>query len=430
MTFSSDSLDDWVAYIQTLHVREIELSLERVRTVYRSLCPFGVPFKVISVAGTNGKGSTSEIIASIYREAGYSAGKFTSPHLVRFNERFNINGVDASDSELIQAFDSVEKARADTPITYFEYGLLLAIALFVNAKVDVAILEVGLGGRLDAVNILDADVALITSIALDHTAWLGDTLDEIAYEKSGIARTDRPCVVGVRDAQTAMIKHLNDIEARIVRVGRDFDFKCESNSSWAYSMGELELTGLPLPFGQNDIQLSNAALALTAINLLVKVLPIPLNAVSRGLGQATLAGRCQVVSTKPTIVLDVSHNEASLARLVTFIRSLTVKGKLIAVCGMLKDKEISASLARIAPEVCNWHLATIQVERGASAGHMRECLHSVAPTLSSDSVTMYDSVEMAFRVAQQMLTDDDCLVVFGSFYVVGDIIRLLDESSI
>lgn len=446
MNVDSESVDEWVDYIQTLHAREIELSLERVRHVYQALCPQGAPFKVVSVAGTNGKGSTTEILSSIYRASGVKAGKFTSPHLVDFNERFNINGVDVSDAELIVAFRRIEKVRGDTPITYFEYGLLLAVALFSSAEVDIAIMEVGLGGRLDAVNILDADVAIITSIALDHTDWLGDTVEKIAYEKAGIARANASCIVGVREPQASMRRHFQDIGAISSVIGRDFDYSLNDSSlnngfqdngfqendsqTWAYTSKSLSLNGLPLPFEQAGVQLANASLAIRAVELLKAVFPINHDELLSGLRMARLAGRCQVLSRSPLTILDVSHNEASVARLAEFLasshRQSKEEGRLVAVCGMLKDKEIVASFKCLLEQVDDWHLATINAERGAKASELSDCLTLAAEGFSLGSVSLYDNIESAYNSANETLTANDCLVVFGSFYVAGDIIKIID----
>ncbi len=433
-TFDRSSVAAWMEYIQTLHAREIEMSLDRVREVFLRLCPGGFTPVVISVAGTNGKGSTCAVLASIYQLADHAVGKFTSPHLMRFNERFQINGKDVRDRALIVAFEAVESARGDTPITYFEYGLLLALALFQQHRVDVAIMEVGLGGRLDAVNILDADVSIITSIALDHTAWLGDTLEQIAFEKAGIARAGRPCLVGLRQPQDSMLQHLRKINAETQRLGREFDYLDDGGSDWAYKSDEQSYKQLPLPFSQRGVQLDNASLAIRCIQTLSARLPVDEQALRAGLANAALAGRCQILQREPTILLDVSHNEASLSRLADFVHSLTIGGRIIAVCGMLKDKEISASLAQISPLVGEWHLASIDAERGSSAAHIEHCLQGVfdkqETALSDKSVFLYEDVRTAFRVARATLTADDCLVVFGSFFVAGDILGLLSQGAL
>ncbi len=426
-----------------MHAREIELSLERVKSVYQTLYPDGVPYKVISIAGTNGKGSTAEMLSSIYTQSGWRVGKFTSPHLVRFNERFSINGELVSDADLIEAFERIEAARADVPITFFEYGALLAMVLFAHAQVDVAVMEVGLGGRLDAVNSLDADVAIITSIALDHTAWLGNTLDKIAFEKAGIARAKSPCVIGVAEPQDSMLAHLNAINAVPFVVNQEFSYSHDDNS-WTYELhksgNKTRYAGLPLPFAQGGVQLSNASLAITAALLLSDTLPVSQNSIEKGLAAASIAGRCQVMSEKPLVVLDVSHNEASVSRLARFLSNKLASGlnsrpssrrlaKVIGICGMLEDKEIEASLKCISGLIDDWHFVTINNDRGSSSAALAEKFEALQPQNHEKKVFLHQNVKQAYLEVQKTLNDDDCVVIFGSFFVVGDIISHIDAEA-
>ncbi len=411
----------WVDYIQTLHHREIELSLERVCDVYLRMYPDGLAFKIVTLSGTNGKGSTAELLASIYRQAGYRVGKFTSPHLIDFNERFNIAGQSVDDERLLAAFERVEQSRQDTPITFFEYGTLLAIDLFATSQVDVAIMEVGLGGRLDSVNILDADVSVVTSISIDHTSWLGNTIEQIAYEKVGIARSGKPLVIGLSDAPQNMLDYAAQIGAQVSQVDTDFVYrKNTASTTWEWSANDLALTQLPFPYEQDGVQLNNCALALKALQLLSADLPVEEIDIRDGIRHASILGRCQILNRAPYIVCDVSHNETSVARLAQFLDTLEVgaRGRTIAVCGMLKDKEIKASLEKISARVDEWHTATIHHERGASAFEISLLIKS----LSESTVTQYDRVEDAYDAARATLTSDDCLVVFGSFHIVGDIL--------
>jgi dihydrofolate synthase/folylpolyglutamate synthase len=423
LDFQAMNIDQWVEYIQTLHHREIELSLERVRKVYLRLYPAGMSCKIISLSGTNGKGSTAEICASIYRHAGCKVGKFTSPHLVNFNERININGAPVSDDDLVASFIRIETARNDIPITFFEFGTLLAIDLFEHARVDIAIMEVGLGGRLDSVNILDADVAITTSIAIDHTSWLGDTVEQIAYEKSGIARTGKPYVIGMKKVPETLRAHAEKIKADLYVVGSDFDFNdAEVDRSWSWhSASGMRYSNLPLPFDQAGVQLCNAAAALSAIEQLQTWLPVNESQIKNGVRSAQLAGRCQIVQQKPLVILDVSHNEASVKRLAEFVSGLAplkASSKCVAVCGMLKDKEISASLSQLSNQVDHWYTATIDNERGATSLEVANHLKGITDV----DVVCYDSVTLAYSAALSTLTEDDCLVVFGSFHIVGDIL--------
>lgn len=433
------TVSEWVDYIQTLHHSEIELGIERVAKVYRRLYPDGMPCKVISVAGTNGKGSTAEIIASIYHQAGYKVGKFSSPHLIDFGERYLINGANASDQALLDAFVKIEQARADIPITYFEFGALLAVELFCEAKVDVAVMEVGLGGRLDAINMLDADVALITSISIDHTAWLGNTIEKIAYEKAGIAREASPCVVGIREPAQSIIDYCDEIKSDLQVLGQSFDYqfdKCSNQWSWQSNQStssqiDRHLTQLPLPFSQAGVQLSNAAIAIQAVNLLNDGLLVSDQSIVDGIAKASIQGRCQIFSQKPLTILDVAHNESSVQRLREFVDGQRInkniqQARVYALCGMLKDKEVAQSLACMTGLVEHWHLATIYNERGADAHYLQEQLNSV-DTKSNKTISLHDSVNIAYNDVLKIVKPDDILIVFGSFFVVGDILKATNK---
>jgi dihydrofolate synthase/folylpolyglutamate synthase len=418
---SERSLSEWVDYIQTLHYREIELSLERVREVYLRLYPESISYPVITIAGTNGKGSTAEMLASVLRSANYRVGKFTSPHLVDFKERYNIDGKDVDDNALLASFKKIEAARASIPITFFEFGTLLAIDLFAVAEVDVAIMEVGLGGRLDAINILDADVSVITSIAIDHTAWLGDTIEKIAREKVGVARAAKPCVVGITNPPVAIQSHCADIGAPMLNLGAQFSYRHEPQSDvWDWVAGGASFAALPLPFGQAGVQLSNASCALMALMQLKACLPVTVSDVRQGLHNAQLLARCQVLQSEPTVILDVAHNESSAMRLNEFVQDLNCQGRVLAVVGMLQDKEIGVSLRLLASTVDEWHFATIHAERGAKAGFVAAQLAAQSGLESLNVSNTYNHVESAFNAAFNALKSDD--LFFGSFYIAGDIL--------
>lgn len=431
------TLSQWVDYIQTLHYREIELSLERVSQVYRRMLPKGVPFKVVSVSGTNGKGSSCELISSIFACAGYEVGKYTSPHLVRFNERINIAGEAVSDSDLLQAFERVENARAahqdgEIPLTFFEFSTLLAIDCFTHAGIELAVMEVGLGGRLDAVNILDADISAVTSISVDHTSWLGNTVEEIAVEKAGIARQGRPCILGMATPPQSLVLSCS-ARAAITRTrGSEYDAQLNADGAswqWKSTDGDDRLyNDLPLPFGQSGIQIDNAALAVEVVANFNEVFPVSENALRQGLSRAKILGRCQVLNNDPLIILDVAHNESSIAQLSSFVQQQNVSGRTLAVCGMLRDKDIAASLRQVSSVVSQWHLTTLGGERGASAKELSDILYNDVLENTAESVTVldYPSVTKAYNAAFETLTADDCLLVFGSFFVAGDILKHLD----
>jgi dihydrofolate synthase/folylpolyglutamate synthase len=424
-----ETIADWMEYIQTLHVREIDLSLDRVNQVYRRMYPTGVSFKVVTVAGTNGKGSTSELIYSIYHQAGYKTAKFTSPHISRFNERFSIADCDVSDEVLLAAFVRVEEYRNDTRITYFEYGILLAIELFEQAKIQIAVIEVGLGGRLDASNILDADLAIVTSLSIDHVAWLGSTLEQIGREKIGIARADAPCILGLAEPPQSIVDYCRQLSIEPLMLGIDFNVQSKPElDHWTWQGETQAHLDLPLPFGQRGHQLSNAALAVQAVESMLESFPVNHDEISRGISEASLAGRCQLVSKSPYIVLDVAHNVSSIAGLLEFIQGLKIEGQIHAVCGMLADKQITESLSQLLPLVDFWHLATIDNIRSAQARDIQGLLQDVwheSPLQADFQSQTYDTVVSAFQAAKQRLQSDDCLVVFGSFFVVSDIIGLI-----
>jgi len=423
------TLQQWVDYIQTLHHRQIDLSLDRVRKVYLRLIPADTPFTVISIAGTNGKGSTAEMLSSIYTQAGYNVGKYTSPHLVYFNERYLINGQMVDDAELLAAFEKIEAVRGDVPITFFEFGTLIAIELFRQADIDIAVMEVGLGGRKDAVNVLDPDVAIITSISIDHTAWLGDNTDDISYEKVGIARPEVPCIVGINQPSTRITDYCDEIGANCLIVDQNFSYALSEQAepaSWQWQNGRADYQNLPLPFGQTGVQLSNASVAVCAIECLQNKHVVKEGDVQKGLAQASLAARCQLISKDPLIVLDVSHNVSSVQRLVNFVRNQLQPAdtKISVICGMLNDKEVEASLSLISPIVKNWHLVTIDHERGSSSDQLAEIVHSID---ASVQINTYANVKQAYQQVTNNLKNGDTLVVFGSFFIAGDILTILSD---
>ena len=426
------TVQNWVDYIQTLHARSIDLSLERVSKVYQTLYPQGVPYAVISIAGTNGKGSTAELLASIYKAAGYCVGKYTSPHLVSFSERFLINKRPISEADLLAAFERIEFARGNVPLTFFEFGTLLAIDYFARETVDIAVMEVGLGGRLDAVNILRPDITVITNVAMDHTAWLGDSLAAIAREKFGITRAGIPCVIGMHNPPKSMLELAKDKSVPLLRVGRDFSAMVNSKSNtWDYQNPSLQLQNLPLPFSQAGHQINNAAAALTVIDALENEFAVNRQQIRQGLAGAYNPARCEIVQHDPAVIIDVAHNEASVAALVEFVKTLSPrfpKARIIAVCGMLKDKEIAAALGHIAPCTDQWYLASIDDERGSTAAEIAAILNSLDQPLDAESVHLYEHASAAFDQAVNSANKRDIIVVFGSFFICGDIIKLFQKS--
>ena len=422
-------VNQWMDYIQTLHVREIDLSLERSLQVLHCMYPKGITFKVVSVAGTNGKGSTVELLHSIYSEAGYKVAKYTSPHLNAFNERFVVNRDTVEDDVLLESLRKVEAARESVRLTYFEFGTLVAIDIFQSQAVDLAIMEVGLGGRLDAVNILDADVSVLTSISIDHTQWLGDTVEQIGLEKIGISRTGRSCVIGLTDLPNSVAKYCLNNAVLTRQLGKDFHFSSNSDNSWQWQSNSDEYLDLPLPYHQKGHQLNNAACALMVTEELDSIFPIDQEQIEQGIAKAQILGRCQKIQDSPMIVLDVSHNQSSVQELANFVASQRVQGQVYAVCGMLRDKEVAQSLSCLVEQVAEWHFVSINNERGSTAAELKMMLDEMlASGLTGGHVDKnigsycYDTVRQAYESALSKLNKDDALLVFGSFFIVGDII--------
>ena len=418
------TLEQWLDWQSALNPKSIELGLERVAQVWQVL---GSPYpaqKVISVAGTNGKGSSVALLEGILRAAGYRVGCYTSPHLVRYNERIRIDGRNAEDRSICEAFEQIEQARGDTKLTYFEFGTLAALLLFSQSQLDVALLEVGLGGRLDAVNIVDADVALITGIGLDHTDWLGETLEQIGREKAGIMRAGRPAVFAAPEMPDSVASVAEEVGARLIRVGHDYGYHA-SRDGWDWQGVSSRRTALPLPGMRGAIQLQNAAAALTVLDCLQPMLPIDQKAVRTGLLEARIAGRFEVHQRTCRWVLDVGHNPQAVAHLAAQVGDVFVKGKVHAVVGMLRDKAIAEVFAEIAPRIDCWHLLDLSGEhRGASAVELREALADVEPATAEE----WNDVNACFSSLDRRLQEDDLVVVFGSFVTVGKALAWLHET--
>jgi dihydrofolate synthase/folylpolyglutamate synthase len=409
------TLSGWLAYLETLHPKTIALGLERVRAVYERLsiapvCP------VVTVGGTNGKGSTSAFLERMLSAGGYRVGLYASPHLLRYNERVRIAGGEADDAALCAAFAAVEDVRGDTPLTYFEFGTLAALWLFVRSRLDALVLEVGLGGRLDAVNIIDADVAVVTTVAIDHIDYLGPTREDIAREKAGIFRAGHVAVCADRDPPAALIGQAQAIGARLLRLGAEFGYVAQANQ-WRYFGPGGARHGLPYPALRGNYQLANAAAALTALDALHARLPVPMGAVREALVSIELPGRFQVLPGRPVTVLDVAHNEQAALALSDNIAAMGFHPKTVAVFGCMADKDIDAVIAALKPRVDRWLIASLPPPRGATSAllHARLTGLGVAP----DAILSYEDPATAYRAAREMVTEADRIIVFGSFLTVA-----------
>jgi len=408
-----DSLNDWLAWQETLHPRKIDLGLERVTLVAKRLGLLLPEYGVITVAGTNGKGSSVALLAAMLGAAGYRVGSYTSPHLLHYNERILISGKPVSDAELCRAFDRVDQARGQETLTYFEFGTLAALYLFAGADLDIVLLEVGMGGRLDAVNIIDPDAALVTSIDIDHSAWLGNDRESIGWEKAGIFRRGRPAICSDPSPPLSLEHTANDLGAMWFALGRHY--ACTPGASgWDWQGPDSSYRQLPLPALAGKHQLDNAAGVLMTLVSLRDRFPVQREAVEAGLRHASLAGRLQILPGRVDMILDVAHNPASGRHLAQTLAELPVTGRTWLVLGMLRDKDVAAFTGSLAHAVDHWCLASLGGERGLSAAGLRKMLPATA-----DDVHEFPDVAAACEYAQMQAAAGDRVVVCGSFITVA-----------
>lgn len=417
-----ESLAGWLAYQERLHPQSIALGLERVREVAQRLQLLPTATVTLTVAGTNGKGSSTVLADLIYRAAGYHVGRYTSPHLLHYHERVAIGGEAASDAALCEAFSAIEAAREQVPLTYFEFGTLAALWLFRRERVEVQVLEVGLGGRLDAVNIVDADCALITSIGLDHTDWLGCDLAGIAREKAGIMRAGRPAVCGQADVPASLIEHARAIGAPLRLAGRDFSLgHAAAGGTWTWRSGDRLLRDLPAPGLHGEAQYRNAAGVLAAVDCLQPLRPVPEAALRAALPCLSLPGRYQRVGRT---VLDVAHNKEAVQVLADNLRADGLAGRVLLVLGMLADKPVEAAAAILAPLVKRAWFGSLPGARGLSGGDLER--RAVAGGLRGSDA---GSIVQAYRLACAAAQPGDTVLVCGSFLTVAAITEVLTGAS-
>jgi dihydrofolate synthase/folylpolyglutamate synthase len=420
---SNTTLEQWLQRLERLHPTEMELGLERVSTVADRLDLLPLKQPVITVAGTNGKGSTVAVLEALLLETGRSTGSFTSPHLLRFNERIRLNGDEVPDSDIVQAFVAIDEARGDISLTYFEFATLAALLVFRVNSPDIVLLEVGLGGRLDSVNIVDATIAVITAIDLDHQDWLGDTRDKIAVEKAGIMRSTRPVVIADPSPPPALMScALASGAAPILCLGRDFTV-IRDGEHW---QAVLQAEGQPLALTKQragSLLPENICAAMQALLLLGH--DFSDEQLRRALGKARTTGRRELQEVNGRVyVLDVAHNPAGVTKLVEFIAARPATGKTIALFCAMADKDISAMIEATDGIFDAWFLAEQPGnQRAATAADVAELLYAA----SHGMVSINKNIRQAFRRAQSLMTEGDRLVVFGSFYTVADVLPLLDK---
>ena len=412
------TLDEWLDYQQRIHPRSIELGLDRVRAVWQCMgAPRPAPV-VISVGGTNGKGSTVAFLEAMLTADGKRVGCYTSPHLLRYNERVRVLGEDACDAVLIDAFERIEAARLDIALTYFEFGTLAALWIFSQSELDVVVLEVGLGGRLDAVNIIDADVAIVTTIDLDHQDWLGNDRNSIGREKAGIFRPARPAIIGMREANAGLLAEGQRISARMLRAGADYRVAAHG-AGWQWRREET-CVDLPAPALSAPCQIDNAAAAIAALYTLRERLGWNPVALAAGVMQARAAARLQRLH-KPgaaTLVIDVAHNPQAAGVLGAWLRGDFIGGRTLAVFGALTDKDVAGIVVPLAPHIGHWYLGGLDADtpRGLSASALQSRVMASAP---GAGVTAYASVADALAQADAQAGPHDRILAFGSFFVAA-----------
>ena len=411
-----DTLKGWLDWQESLHPLAIDLGLERAAQVFRVLNPDCIKPPTITVAGTNGKGSCIAYLEAIYKAQGYRVGAYSSPHILTYNERIKINGLPVSDELICEAFARIESVRGNTSLSYFEFGTLAALDIFWRSGLDVQLLEVGLGGRLDAVNIVDPDIALITSIGIDHVDWLGATREAIGREKAGIFRADTPAIVGDCNPPLSLLQSAIDKNARLYCIAQDFYYKKQS-TTWDWFGDDRHISELPEPGLKGEHQYRNASAVILAVQLLAKILPVSDEAIRIGLKNCRLLGRFQLINDKIPVLLDVGHNPEAVKTLFDYLVT-TFPGKRIhAVFSMMKDKDIAAVLEIMSPVVYDWFFAPLANPRAATETLMREIFSRSSVTRVSFGFTGFSE---AYDAVKNQAQDDDLLLVFGSFFLVSD----------
>lgn len=412
------TVGEWLAYLESLHFKAIDMGLERVASVARLLFPTQ-RMVVVTVGGTNGKGSTCAYLEAVLSAAGYRVGLYTSPHLLDYNERIRIRQKNIDDETLLAAFAAVQSARRDVTLTYFEFTTLAAMWAFERAEIDVAILEVGLGGRLDAVNVFDTDCAVVSSIDIDHTEYLGATRELIGGEKAGIFRPGRPAICGDPAPPQSLRDRAERLGAVWRAVGEAYRYVVHG-ATWDYS-GERDYADLPLPTMYGGYQVNNAATAIAALDALRRRLPVSEAALRQGLREAQVPGRFQIVPGRGQRILDVAHNPHGARALAQNLAHRPVAGKTYAVFGMLADKDVAGVVAAMAAEVDIWVIADLPVARGATAA----ALQTILTLANARMVIAAATIEQAWNWACEQAGENDRICVFGSFHTVAAVLRLI-----
>jgi dihydrofolate synthase/folylpolyglutamate synthase len=412
------SLDDWLGFIEKISSINIKLGLNRTNKVKENL-KLNIGFPIILVGGTNGKGSTCSFLESIYKNSSYKVGCYTSPHLIRFNERIRINKNECVDQHIVQSFKYVNDNRMGVPLTYFEFITLAAIKIFCDNKIDVAILEVGLGGRLDAVNAFNPEISIITSLSLDHQEYLGDKIDQIAYEKSGIFRSNKHAIINTKTDQDFLIQGAKRLKAKLSIYDKDYSFKLHKKK-FSYISNENQLDNLPFPKFSGLVQFQNITGAIRVTELLNDKLMVGIEAIKLGIINNNIAGRMDIIKKNPLIIFDVAHNEEAAKNLLSFTRENKQKGKLFAVFSILSNKNVDDVIKPFIDLVDEWFISKIDNVRGLNVFDIKNILIKYN---SSAVIHICESLPKAYEYAYNKTSLDDNIVVYGSFFTITEIMK-------
>ncbi len=420
-----DSLADWLDWQEGFHPRSIDLGLERASNVFKALNPEGIKPLTIIVAGTNGKGSCIAFLEAIYRAQGYRVGAYTSPHIIEYNERIRINGLPVTDELICQAFERIDAVRNDVSLSYFEFGTLAALDTFWRSDLDIQLLEVGLGGRLDAVNIIDSDVSLITSISIDHVDWLGETREAIACEKAGIFRTGVPAIIGDLIPPASLLAAAEHKHTPLFRVNKEFSFKNNQNT-WDWSCSGTKTSpylSLPVPGLKGEHQYRNAASVLMTVSEMNAYLPVSEQAIHTGLQTVQLKGRFQLIEGDVPVLLDVAHNPQAVKALLAYLQTNFAGKKIKAVFSMMKDKDIKSVIEIISPVIDHWFFSPLSHSRTVSESSIADCFKQCG----LNNITLgCNSFSNAYKAAEKNAESGDLILIFGSFFLVSEYLAQIE----
>lgn len=419
------SLNDWLTWQESLHPQPIDLGLERVRHVFEKLLPSYNSQKplTITVAGTNGKGSTVAYLQEFYFASGHKVGAYTSPHILRYNERIKINGKAVPDEKICAAFEQINKARGDISLSYFEFSTLAALLIFLQEKVAVQILEVGLGGRLDAVNIVDTDLAIVTSIDIDHAEYLGNTREAIGREKAGVFRPCKPAIVSDLRPPKSLIDYAYQQNALLLRLGETFFYE-KHGESWTWQGLSQTISDLPNPALKGNHQFRNASAAIFATQCLAEQLSVSETSIKMGLKNVKLAGRFQLIEGETPVLLDVGHNPQAVQTLVDYLEENFANRRILAIFAMMKDKDIASVLELMKPVISEWFFSPLpQNQRAITADGVQTFFEQAGITAAKIN---FENFTQAFAAAKNQAKNDDLILVFGSFFLVSECLSIFN----